>query len=209
MGGWWRWALHSPDGVAPSRMVGVFASVNLPLHHKVQKFSSVTGSLRWSRKKGHKTVVVWWCGDRNLLLSRPYSKERFGLHSCDRWRARAYIWGPGWSPERGPGTKYVTSHPGQLSLAIPPWVGHNEYWWWSRPPLWKEQRVLCNSRSFDLDCWHIEVGSNNLAGSKNCKWGWVSLQRSLLMMMKTYGLLMRYSLKASVLVILVCFLYTC
>jgi len=32
----------SPDGVVPSRMVGVSASVNLPLHHKVQKFSSGT-----------------------------------------------------------------------------------------------------------------------------------------------------------------------
>jgi len=61
MGGWWRWALVSPDGVAPSWMVGVSASVNLPLHHKVQKFSSGTGSPRWSRKKGCKTVV-WWCG---------------------------------------------------------------------------------------------------------------------------------------------------
>jgi len=36
----------------------VSASVNLPLHHKVQKFSSGTGSPGWSRKKGHKTVVV-------------------------------------------------------------------------------------------------------------------------------------------------------
>ena len=26
----------SLDGVAPSRMVGVFASVNLPLHHEVR-----------------------------------------------------------------------------------------------------------------------------------------------------------------------------
>jgi len=43
-GGWWRWALASPDGVAPSQMVSVSASVNLPLHHKVQKFSSGTGS---------------------------------------------------------------------------------------------------------------------------------------------------------------------
>ena len=57
-GGWWRWALVSPDGVAPSRMVGVSVSVNLSLHHKVQKFSSGTGSPGWSRKKGHKTVVV-------------------------------------------------------------------------------------------------------------------------------------------------------
>jgi len=52
------WALVSPDGVAHSRMAGVPASVNLPLHHKVQKFSSGTSSPGWSRKKGRKTVVV-------------------------------------------------------------------------------------------------------------------------------------------------------
>ena len=56
--GWSRWALVSPDGVAPSRMVSVSASVNLSLHHKVQKFSSGTGSPRWSRKRGRKTDVV-------------------------------------------------------------------------------------------------------------------------------------------------------
>jgi len=63
-GGWWRRALVSPDGVAPSRMVSVPASVNLPLCHKVQKFSSGTGSAGWSQKKGRKTVVVvvWWWG---------------------------------------------------------------------------------------------------------------------------------------------------
>jgi len=59
MGGWWRWALLNLDGVAPSWMVSVSASVNLSLHHKVQKFSSGTGSPGWFRKKGHKTVVVW------------------------------------------------------------------------------------------------------------------------------------------------------
>jgi len=58
MGGWWRWALVGPNGVAPSWTVGVPASVNLPLHHKLQKFSSGTGSPRWSRKKGRKTLVV-------------------------------------------------------------------------------------------------------------------------------------------------------
>ena len=52
-----EWALISPDGVAPRRMVSVSASVNLPLHHKVQKFSSGTGLPGWSRKKGRKTVV--------------------------------------------------------------------------------------------------------------------------------------------------------
>jgi len=46
------------NGAAPIRMVGVSASVNLPLHHKVQKFSSGTDSPEWSRKKGRKTVVV-------------------------------------------------------------------------------------------------------------------------------------------------------
>ena len=54
----WRWALVSPDGVAPSRMVSVSASVSLPLQHEVQKFSSGTGSPGWSQKKGRKTVVV-------------------------------------------------------------------------------------------------------------------------------------------------------
>jgi len=58
----------SPDGVAPIRMVDVSASVNLPLHHKVQKFSSGTGSPVWSRKKGRKTVVVVvWCSRRDPL----------------------------------------------------------------------------------------------------------------------------------------------
>ena len=48
----------SPDGVAPSQVVGVSASVNLPLLHKVQKFSSGTGSPGWSWKKGCEMVVV-------------------------------------------------------------------------------------------------------------------------------------------------------
>jgi len=59
MGGWLRWALVSPDGVVPSRMVSVSASVNLPLLHKVQKFSSSTVSPGWSRKKGRKNGCVW------------------------------------------------------------------------------------------------------------------------------------------------------
>ena len=67
MGGWWRWALVSPDGVAPSRMVCVSASVNLPLDHEVQKFSSGNGSPGWSREKGLKTVVV---ADLFILHSR-------------------------------------------------------------------------------------------------------------------------------------------
>jgi len=75
-GGWWRWALVSPEGVATSRMVGVSASVHLPLHHKVQKFSSGTGSPGWSRKKGRKTVVVWWLKSKNAsFMSTDLKKQ--------------------------------------------------------------------------------------------------------------------------------------
>jgi len=55
-GEWWRWAPVSPDGVASSRLVGVSASVNLPLCHKFQKFSRGTGSPGWSWKKGSKRL---------------------------------------------------------------------------------------------------------------------------------------------------------
>ena len=48
----------SPDGVAPSRMVSVSASVNLPLHHKVQKFPFGTDSPEWSRKRAVKRLCV-------------------------------------------------------------------------------------------------------------------------------------------------------
>jgi len=101
-GGWWRWALVSLDGVAPSQMVGVSASVNLPLHHKVKKFSSGTGSPGWSLKKGHKTVVVVVvvtyhmyatikCLQKSLWLNRLFSSSyilllnsgrKFNQHSC-------------------------------------------------------------------------------------------------------------------------------
>jgi len=50
----------SPDGIALSQMVSMSASVNLPLHHKVQKFSSGTCSPRWSQKRGHKWL---WCDE--------------------------------------------------------------------------------------------------------------------------------------------------
>jgi len=48
----------------------VSASVNLPLHHKVQKFSSGTGSPGWSRKKGRKMVVCVCVCVCVLLISR-------------------------------------------------------------------------------------------------------------------------------------------
>ena len=90
--GWWRWALVSPDGVVPRRMVGVSASVNPALHHKVQKFSSGTGSPGWSRKKGRKTVVVV-VGERrhNNHIHWPprWCRE---VSSCTGWLSE-----PSWS----------------------------------------------------------------------------------------------------------------
>jgi len=59
-------------------MVGVSASVNLPLHHKMQKFSSGTDSPRWSRKKSLKTVVVMV-----VVVGSDGPKE-----SRVRWRSR-------------------------------------------------------------------------------------------------------------------------
>jgi len=62
----------SPDGVALIRMVSVSVSVNLPLHHKVQKYSSSTGIHMWSRKKGHKTPVVTINNLRGLKMGIKY-----------------------------------------------------------------------------------------------------------------------------------------
>jgi len=70
VGGWCRWALVSPNGVAPSRMVGVSASVNLPLHHKVQKFSSGTGSPGSSRKRAIKRLWWWWYQFMWIILDK-------------------------------------------------------------------------------------------------------------------------------------------
>ena len=91
MGGWWRWRLVGPDGVAPSLMVSMSASVNLSLHHKVQKSSSGTGSPGWSQKKGCKMVVcvcvcvcVWVWVLTALLLDSA-------LHAdCVLWQMHSY-----------------------------------------------------------------------------------------------------------------------
>ena len=64
--------------MAPSQLVGVSASVNLPLHHKVQKFSG-TGSPGWFQKKGSKTVVVCW-----LILVIIASKMPDGNNTVER-----------------------------------------------------------------------------------------------------------------------------
>ena len=58
---------HLFTAMAPSRMVGVSASVDLPLHHKVQTFCSGTGSPRWSQKKYRKMVVMVVMGEETLI----------------------------------------------------------------------------------------------------------------------------------------------
>jgi len=84
-GEWWRWALVSPDGAEPSRMVCVSASVNLPLHHKVQKFFSGTDSPGWSRKKGRKTavcvcVMLCFSGSVRLWLETDIHRQSYNIY---------------------------------------------------------------------------------------------------------------------------------
>ena len=105
MGALWRRALVGPDGVAPIRMVGMSASVNLPLHHKVQKFSSGTGSPRWSRKKGRK-MVVCVCVPRLILLRKcKYESKNWSLQQTLVTETTRSFHGPyfkttGWSSTR-------------------------------------------------------------------------------------------------------------
>jgi len=71
----------------------VSASVNLPLHHKVQKFSG-TGSPGWSWKKGRKTAVM--CGGKcfNCLqcycLPCVYMSRHLQMFSCSACTAYSH-----------------------------------------------------------------------------------------------------------------------
>jgi len=60
-------------------MVSMSASVNLPLHHKVQKLSSGTDSPGWSRKKGRKKFVVWYYHSGTVTL---FSAEQISMCDC-------------------------------------------------------------------------------------------------------------------------------
>jgi len=68
-------------------MVGVSGSVNLPLHHKVQKFPFVTSSPEWSRKKGRKMVVcvcVLVCANSTTSVCQvSYLASRFAFACMD------------------------------------------------------------------------------------------------------------------------------
>jgi len=65
-------------------MVSVSASVNLPLHHKVQKFSSGNSSPGWSRKKGRKMVVVVVVIAAINILNCALVKLHYIAHCKDR-----------------------------------------------------------------------------------------------------------------------------
>ena len=72
-------------------MVSVSASVNLPLHHKVQKFSSGTGWPGWSRKKGRKTVVCMCVCVFVYATMRVWNKDLWHL-----WPAKMLDANLGW-----------------------------------------------------------------------------------------------------------------
>jgi len=73
MGGWWRWALVSPDGVAPHWMVGMSASGNLPLHFTI-------GSPRWSFVSDIAIFVLK--RDVKLQLTNPGGPGKRAVNGC-------------------------------------------------------------------------------------------------------------------------------
>ena len=73
----------SPDGVVPSRIVGVSASVNRPLHHKVQKFCSGTGSPRWSGKRAVKRLCVCVTYKRVSTFNFLKQPDMYALYLVD------------------------------------------------------------------------------------------------------------------------------
>ena len=64
------------------------ASVNLPLHHEVQKFSSGTGSPGWSRKKGRKTVVVFFLF---FFFMQPAEKQVYDVQLSSISAIRSFL----------------------------------------------------------------------------------------------------------------------
>jgi len=78
-GHWLVWMEWRPAGWLVS------ASVNLPLHHEVQRFSSDTGSSGWPRKKAHKMVVVWVVGVTATIKAHSHHQTEPSLsvlNSC-------------------------------------------------------------------------------------------------------------------------------
>ena len=60
-------------------------SLCLPLHHKVQKFSSGTGSPGWSQKKGCKRLWWWCCGLSWLSLHASVCMDTCPVNATWWW----------------------------------------------------------------------------------------------------------------------------
>jgi len=67
---WDGHCMVSPDGMAPIRMVGVSASVNLPLHHKVQNWQRLTRVVPEKGPFNGWGVVLATCGSHVALVPR-------------------------------------------------------------------------------------------------------------------------------------------
>jgi len=79
-GGWWRWALVSLDGVAPSWMVSVSSSVNLPCTIKSRSFLLAPAHLGGPGKRAVKQL---WCGGggiwhwrASIMGAVPFTQKR-------------------------------------------------------------------------------------------------------------------------------------
>jgi len=66
-GRWWRWALVSPDGVVPTRMVGVSASVIFPCTINSRNSFLALAHPGDPRKRAVKRL---WCGDGHVCIGQ-------------------------------------------------------------------------------------------------------------------------------------------
>jgi len=74
LGGWWKWALVSPDGVAPSWMVSLSASINLPLH---QSRSSLLAPAHPGGPGKRAIKGLWWySGQKQAKFTVKYKYEK-------------------------------------------------------------------------------------------------------------------------------------
>jgi len=89
MGGWWRWALVSPDGVAPSRMVGVSASVIFPCTVKSRSFLA-TAHPGGPRKRAVKWL--WWCCSQHTLLKVRFCNDTVLVFQLSRFTKKLLTW---------------------------------------------------------------------------------------------------------------------
>jgi len=70
--GWWRWALVSPDGVAPSQMVVCLPLLIFPCTMKCSSSLLALAHLCGPGKRAIKRLWLLWCGIKTLLMNTPY-----------------------------------------------------------------------------------------------------------------------------------------